>query len=134
MERLVIRTLANLERARLAMAHLLGRLVAATEEYRVRLRTLAGAGVGNLGVLLREATMSEFGYVAIHTCGHIVAATVDSPDNPSKSRHVASWIRRGEPVERMAIEDVRKADWCQCFRPKPKKKGVAAAPVSERLL
>ncbi|KKN15058.1 hypothetical protein LCGC14_0989910 [marine sediment metagenome] len=76
--------------------------------------------------------MSEFAYVAIHTCGRIVAATVDSPDNKGKSRHVASWIRRGEPVERMAVEDVRKADWCECYRAKPKrgaKKGVVSAQL-----
>ena len=71
--------------------------------------------------------MSEYAYVAIHTCGRIVAATVDSADNKDKSRHVASWIRRNEPVERMAIEDVRKADWCQCFRSKPKKKRAAVS-------
>ena len=71
--------------------------------------------------------MSEFAYVALHSCGLIVAATVDSSDNKDKSRHVASWIRRNEPVERMLIEDVRKADWCKCFRPKPKKKRVIPA-------
>ena len=62
--------------------------------------------------------MDEFAYVAIHTCGGIVAATVDSPENKSKSRDVAGWIRRDEPVHRMTIEDVRKAEWCKCFRKK----------------
>ena len=81
--------------------------------------------------------MSEFAYVAIHSCGKIVAATVDSPDNKGKSRHVAGWIRRGEAVERMAVEDVRKADWCECYRSKPKraaKKSVASAqlPLGEK--
>ena len=66
--------------------------------------------------------MNDFAYVAIHTCGHIVAATVDSPDNKGKSRDVAGWMRRNEPVERMAIEDVRKANWCKCLRPKPSEK------------
>lgn len=70
--------------------------------------------------------MSEFGYVAIHSCGHIVAATVDSPDNKDKARHVASWIRRNEPVKRMRIEDVRKAEWCKCFRPKKKRVATSA--------
>lgn len=70
--------------------------------------------------------MSEFAYVAIHSCGHIVAATVDSSDNKDKSRHVASWVRRNEPVERMVIEDVRKAEWCKCYRLKPKKKADSA--------
>ena len=74
--------------------------------------------------------MNEYAYVAIHTCGRIVGATDDSPDNKGRSRHVADWIRRGEPVERMAIEDVRKADWCKCFRkdrPKLKKKREAVS-------
>ena len=63
--------------------------------------------------------MSEFGYVSIHSCGRIVAATVDSPENKGKSRHVASWIRRGETVERMRVEDVRKAEWCSCWDKSP---------------
>ena len=67
-----------------------------------------------------EVGVSEFAYVAIHTCGNIVAATVDSSDNKGKSRDVAGWIRRNEIVERMAIEDVRKADWCKCYRSKRK--------------
>jgi hypothetical protein len=73
--------------------------------------------------------MSEYGYVAIHSCGRIVAATVDSPENKAKSRHVASWIRRGEAVERMAVDDVRKADWCECYQSKPKKKRAAKKAV-----
>ena len=62
--------------------------------------------------------MSEFAYVAIHTCGHIVAATVDTPENKGRSRDVAGWIRRDEIVERREIEDVRKAEWCKCYRSK----------------
>ena len=78
--------------------------------------------------------MSEFGYVAIHSCGKIVAATVDSPDNKGKSRDVARWIRLGDIVERMAVEDVRKADWCECFRSKPKKKRAAKKSVASAQL
>ena len=60
-----------------------------------------------------------FCYVAIHRCGHIVGATVDSLDNKGKSKHVAEWIRRGEIVERMELVAVRKAEWCKCNRPMP---------------
>ncbi|KKK51069.1 hypothetical protein LCGC14_3118650 [marine sediment metagenome] len=67
-----------------------------------------------------EDGVSEFGYVAIHSCGKIVAATVDSPENKGKSRDVAGWIRRNESVERMAIEAVRKDTWCKCYRSKKK--------------
>ena len=77
--------------------------------------------------------MSEFAYVAIHDCGHIVAATVDSPDNKDKSRHVAGWIRRGEVVERMAVEDVRKAEWCKCYRKPKAKQPRARKPATPQL-
>lgn len=77
--------------------------------------------------------MSEFAYVAFHTCGYIVAATMDTPDNKGKSRHVASWIRRGEVVERMAIEDVRKAEWCKCYRKPKAKQPRAPKPADPQL-
>ena len=64
----------------------------------------------------------EFAYIAIHDCGHIVAATVDTSENKAKSRDVAGWLRRNERVERIPIEAVRAAHWCKCFWPKPKVK------------
>ena len=63
--------------------------------------------------------MRDMAYVAIHSCGKIVAASVDIPDNKDCARHVASWIRRGEPVKRMSVEKARRSEWCQCYR-KPK--------------
>lgn len=65
--------------------------------------------------------MSEYAYVAIHKCGLIVAATMDVLENKGRSRDVAGWIRRGEPVQRMVVEDVRKAEWCKCYRKKKAK-------------
>jgi hypothetical protein len=63
--------------------------------------------------------MADMAYAAIHKCGRIVAATVDSPGNKAKSRHVSGWIRRGEAVEHMEMEAVRKGDWCECYRKQP---------------
>lgn len=55
-------------------------------------------------------------YVAIHSCGKIVAASVDEPDNKGCASDVASWIRRRETVKRFTVEKVRRAEWCRCFR------------------
>ena len=62
----------------------------------------------------------DMAYVAIHSCGKIVAASVDVPVNTSCARHVASWIRRGEVVKRMSVEKARRSEWCQCYRKAPK--------------
>jgi hypothetical protein len=63
--------------------------------------------------------MSDFAYVAIHECGRIVAASVDDPDHKREvARDIGGWIRRGEAVERLPLDQVRKAAWCTCYRKK----------------
>lgn len=55
-------------------------------------------------------------YISRHTCGKIMAATVDRPGQEKRTaKFVADWIRRGEAVERCTSEDVRTWDWCKCF-------------------
>lgn len=63
---------------------------------------------------LATATMA---YVFRHApCGLIVSAIVDNPDHRKEvAKAVAAGIRLGDVVERMPIEDVRKAMFCSCF-------------------
>ncbi len=55
-------------------------------------------------------------YVAIHSCGRIVAATVDrQEDAKTVAREVARWVRLGDKVNRMSVEKARRSDWCECW-------------------
>ncbi len=58
-------------------------------------------------------------YVAIHSCGRIVAATVDMKEHAKAvARDVARWVRLGDKVQRMSVEKARRSDWCECWRNK----------------
>ena len=60
----------------------------------------------------------DWAYVAFHSCGRIVAASVDCPENKEHiADDVASWIRRGDRVERLSLPLTRNAVWCQCKKP-----------------
>lgn len=72
--------------------------------------------------------MRDMAYAAIHSCGKIVAASVDVPDNKACAQDVASWIRRGEPVRRMSVAKARRSNWCQCYRKSPKASEAAGEP------
>jgi len=67
-------------------------------------------------------------YVARHVpCGLIVAVTIDDPDyRKYVAKDIAAWVRRGDTIERMPVEDARKAEFCLCFR---KKRGPAHDPA-----
>ena len=50
-------------------------------------------------------------------CKKIVTAIVDNPAHKREvAKEVADAIRSGEAVERMPVEDVRRADFCSCLR------------------
>lgn len=59
--------------------------------------------------------MGDMAYVAFHSCGRICAVTIERPETrPHVARDVASWIRRGERVERMSVAEAKATNWCQC--------------------
>ncbi len=63
---------------------------------------------------MSEATRA---YVVIHDCGNICAAVVDDSDYAKETaKNVAGWIRKGRSVEAKPLAEVRKAQWCRCFR------------------
>ena len=51
------------------------------------------------------------------TCRKIVMATIDNPAHKREvAKEVADAICLAETVERMPVEDVRRADFCSCLR------------------
>ena len=49
------------------------------------------------------------------TCRKIVMATIDNPAHKREvAKEVADAIRSGEAVERVPLEDVRRAEFCSC--------------------
>lgn len=57
-----------------------------------------------------------FCYVGIKSCGHMVAAAVDRPENAKdNAKEVAKWMRSGLTIERRPVEDVRtQLQFCKC--------------------
>jgi hypothetical protein len=55
----------------------------------------------------------DLAFVAYCKCGKLIACAVDDPDHTKDTaKEVAAWIRRGDKVDKMTVELVRKADWC----------------------
>lgn len=78
----------------------------------------------------------DMAYAARHTCGRIVAITVDRPEyQRDVAKFVASHIRLGLAVERMSVEQFRNDEtpMCQCFRTRARKAGETQPdlPLSE---
>ena len=61
--------------------------------------------------------MSQEAYITRHAaCGKIMAAIVDNPQHKREvAKEVGNWIRSGDSVERMELEQVRKQDFCTCY-------------------
>ena len=77
--------------------------------------------------------MSDFAYTARHTCGHIVAASVDSPDyRKETAKEVARWIKDGDDVERLRVEEVRATIWCKCFDKREAKQNKPIKKAAEQ--
>ena len=54
-------------------------------------------------------------FVGIAECGHIQAASVDTPERRKENaREVAKWIRSGLRIEKMTSAEVRAGNWCDC--------------------
>lgn len=67
--------------------------------------------------------MTEMAYVAIHSCGRIVAGTVDVPEHRRiTGRDVAGWIRRGDTIKHISLDKAKAQDWCDCWRKAAKAK------------
>ena len=58
----------------------------------------------------------QWAYVSRHSCGHIIAIMVDTPDH---RRDVAKFcgaeIRTGGTLEHITLAEFRKETMCRCF-------------------
>lgn len=54
--------------------------------------------------------MSDMAYIGRKACGCCVAAAVDKPEHrKDTAKHVAQWVRSGLTIERVPVDDARKA-------------------------
>lgn len=54
-------------------------------------------------------------YVAIGSCGHVVAACSADSSPKELADSLSRWAKRGASVERMTSEEL-KAAWCRCVK------------------
>lgn len=61
--------------------------------------------------------MSEAYFATRPSCGHLVAASVISPndskaDKRDQAKTVAGWVTEGHRVETLDVEEARAREWC----------------------
>jgi hypothetical protein len=63
-------------------------------------------------------------YVVVLPCGCLCAAAHIDPEKGGKEllREVAKWLRSGDNVQQMSIDDIRSSSWgCDICKPKRRK-------------
>ena len=69
--------------------------------------------------------MNDSYYLATHTCGFMLGATVDDPDHAKDvAKNIASWVRNGATISRHTNEPLP-TGFCQCFWSKKRKADYA---------